>query len=91
MHTASCGLKNGPSDLLLVLHFKACTSLAVKLASCTSGKTIDAGRQIQSLQKQFPDFYGPLKEAELVHSGKHGPVTTCLGQGYDMFLLSDSK
>lgn len=39
MRTASCGLKNGPSDLLLVLNFKACTSLAVKLASCTSGKT----------------------------------------------------
>lgn len=47
--------------------------------------------QIQSLQKQVPDLYGPLKEDELVHSGKHGPVTTCLGQSCDMFLLSDSK
>lgn len=26
MRTASCGLNNGPSDLLLVLHFKACIS-----------------------------------------------------------------
>lgn len=47
--------------------------------------------QIQRLQKQVPDLYGPLKEDELVHRGKHGPVTTCLGQGCDMFLLSDSK
>lgn len=47
--------------------------------------------QIQRLQKQVPDLYGPLKEDELVHRCKHGPVTTCLGQGCDMLLLSDSK